>query len=73
MTIAGKHVVLAFPQTYVNLSGEAVAKLVRRHSIDDPKQIVHRMPKESRRRIFRDNALELYGLPETLPSEGLHG
>jgi peptidyl-tRNA hydrolase, PTH1 family len=40
VTIAGKHVVLAFPQTYMNLSGEAVAKLVRRHSIDDPRQIV---------------------------------
>jgi peptidyl-tRNA hydrolase, PTH1 family len=38
--MAGKHVVLAFPQTYMNLSGEAVAKLVRRHSIDDPQQIV---------------------------------
>jgi predicted TIM-barrel fold metal-dependent hydrolase len=40
---------------------------------DDPKQIVHRMPKESRRRIFRDNALELYGLPETLPSDDQRG
>jgi peptidyl-tRNA hydrolase, PTH1 family len=40
VTIAGKQVVLAFPQTYVNLSGEAVAKLVRRHSIEDPAQIV---------------------------------
>jgi PTH1 family peptidyl-tRNA hydrolase len=38
--MVGKHVVLAFPQTYMNLSGEAVAKLVRRHSIDDPHQIV---------------------------------
>jgi peptidyl-tRNA hydrolase, PTH1 family len=38
--MAGKHVVLAFPQTYMNLSGEAVAKLVRRHSIDDPQQLV---------------------------------
>jgi predicted TIM-barrel fold metal-dependent hydrolase len=33
---------------------------------DDPKQIFGRMPKGARRRIFRDNALELYGLPETL-------
>ena len=40
VTMAGKHVVLAFPQTYMNLSGEAVAKLVRRHSIDDPERIV---------------------------------
>lgn len=31
--IAGKHVVLAKPQTFMNLSGEAVGKLVRRHSI----------------------------------------
>ena len=40
VTIAGRHVVLAFPQTYMNLSGDAVAKLVRRHSIDGPEQIV---------------------------------
>ncbi len=38
--MAGKHVVLAFPQTYMNLSGEAVAKLVRRHSIEDPQRVV---------------------------------
>jgi predicted TIM-barrel fold metal-dependent hydrolase len=35
---------------------------------DDPKQVLARMPKGSRDRIFRDNALELYGLPETLPA-----
>jgi len=27
---------IVLPQTYMNLSGEAVAKLVRRHGIDDP-------------------------------------
>lgn len=32
--VDGRLVVLAFPQTYVNLSGEAVARLVRRYSID---------------------------------------
>ena len=31
---------LAFPQTYMNLSGESVAQLVRRHGITDPEQIV---------------------------------
>ena len=40
VTMAGQHVVLAFPQTYMNLSGEAVAKLVRRHGIEDPERIV---------------------------------
>lgn len=33
--IGGRLVALAFPQTYMNLSGESVAKLVRRHGIDD--------------------------------------
>jgi len=36
----GRRVTLAFPQTYMNLSGEAVALLVRRHGITDPGQIV---------------------------------
>ena len=40
VTMAGKHVVLAFPQTYMNLSCEAVAKLVRRHSIEDSQRVV---------------------------------
>ena len=31
---------LAFPQTYMNVSGEAVAPLVRRYGIDDPQQLV---------------------------------
>ena len=38
--MADKRVVLAFPQTYMNLSGEAVALLVKRHGITDPGQIV---------------------------------
>jgi PTH1 family peptidyl-tRNA hydrolase len=38
--IDDQRVTLAFPQTYVNLSGEAVARLVRRHGITDPEQIV---------------------------------
>ncbi|HET6949204.1 MAG TPA: aminoacyl-tRNA hydrolase [Acidimicrobiales bacterium] len=38
--IDDQRVVLAFPQTYVNLSGEAVALLVRRHGITDPGRIV---------------------------------
>ncbi len=33
--IDGRLLVLAFPQTYVNLSGESVARLVRRFSVDD--------------------------------------
>ncbi len=32
--IDGKLLVLAFPQTFVNLSGEAAARLVRRYSVD---------------------------------------
>jgi peptidyl-tRNA hydrolase, PTH1 family len=38
--IAGKRVTLAFPQTFMNLSGESVAMLVRRHGITDPEQLV---------------------------------
>ena len=38
--IDGKRVALAIPMTYMNLSGEAVAPLVRRHGIDDPTQLV---------------------------------
>jgi peptidyl-tRNA hydrolase, PTH1 family len=36
----GKRLALAIPLTYMNLSGEAVAPLVRRHGIDDPRHIV---------------------------------
>ena len=38
--VDGKLLALAFPQTYMNLSGESVAKLVRRHGIDDLHQLV---------------------------------
>ena len=38
--IGDKRVALAFPQTFMNLSGESVAQLVRRHGITDPGQIV---------------------------------
>ncbi|HKA05189.1 MAG TPA: aminoacyl-tRNA hydrolase [Acidimicrobiales bacterium] len=40
VTIAGKRVTLAFPQTYMNDSGESVRLLARRHDIDDPNDIV---------------------------------
>jgi PTH1 family peptidyl-tRNA hydrolase len=33
--VDGRLMVLAFPQTYVNLSGESVVRLVRRYGIDD--------------------------------------
>jgi peptidyl-tRNA hydrolase, PTH1 family len=37
----GRYLVLAFPQTYVNLSGEAVGRLVRRYGIErDPSRLV---------------------------------
>ena len=38
--IDGRLVALAFPQTYMNLSGESVALLVKRHGIDDPRKVV---------------------------------
>lgn len=38
--IGGHRVALAVPMTYMNLSGEAVAPLVRRHGIDDPARLV---------------------------------
>jgi peptidyl-tRNA hydrolase, PTH1 family len=38
--IDGKRVVLAFPQTYVNESGLSVKALLRRHGIEDPRQLV---------------------------------
>jgi PTH1 family peptidyl-tRNA hydrolase len=38
--IGDQRVALAFPQTYVNLSGESVALLVRRHGITDPARVV---------------------------------
>jgi PTH1 family peptidyl-tRNA hydrolase len=38
--VDGKLVALAFPQTFVNLSGESVVRLVRRHGIDDLSRLV---------------------------------
>jgi PTH1 family peptidyl-tRNA hydrolase len=38
--IGDKRVALAFPQTFMNLSGESVALLARRHGITDPSRIV---------------------------------
>jgi PTH1 family peptidyl-tRNA hydrolase len=38
--IDGKRVVLAFPQTYVNESGVSVQALLRRHGIDDLRNLV---------------------------------
>ncbi len=35
-----KRIVLAFPTTYMNLSGEAVGALWRRHKLTDPGQLV---------------------------------
>lgn len=40
VTLEGKRLALAFPQTYMNLSGESAALLVRRYGIDDPARIV---------------------------------
>ena len=40
VTVSGHRVVLAFPQTYVNLSGEAAVRLIRRHGIDDATRII---------------------------------
>ncbi len=40
MTIEGRRVALAVPQTYMNLSGESVAPLVRRYDIDDLHRLV---------------------------------
>lgn len=38
--IDDRRVALAFPQTYMNLSGESVALLVRRHGVTDPERVV---------------------------------
>lgn len=40
VTIGGRRTVLAEPITFMNLTGEAVAPLVRRHGIDDPGRLV---------------------------------
>lgn len=38
--IAGKRVVLAFPQTYMNRSGESVVKLLRRYELESLQRLV---------------------------------
>ncbi len=38
--IAGKRVALALPQTFMNLSGESAALLVRRYGIEDPARMI---------------------------------
>lgn len=38
--IGAERVALAFPQTYMNLSGESVALLVKRHGITDAERVV---------------------------------
>lgn len=38
--VEGQRLTLAVPLTYMNLSGEAVAPLVRRHGITDPERLV---------------------------------
>jgi PTH1 family peptidyl-tRNA hydrolase len=38
--VGDKRLALAIPLTYMNLSGESVAPLVRRHGIDDPHRLV---------------------------------
>lgn len=40
VVVGGKRLALAVPLTYMNLSGEAVAPLVRRHGIEDPARLV---------------------------------
>ncbi|MGK2949288.1 MAG: aminoacyl-tRNA hydrolase [Acidimicrobiales bacterium] len=40
VNVGGKRLALAVPMTYMNLSGEAVGPLVRRHGITDPHHLV---------------------------------
>jgi peptidyl-tRNA hydrolase, PTH1 family len=40
VTVDGHRLALAFPQTFYNESGLAVAALARRHGIEDPRRIV---------------------------------
>lgn len=40
LEVEGRRLVLAVPQTYVNLSGQAVRQLVRRHGVSDPTKLV---------------------------------
>jgi PTH1 family peptidyl-tRNA hydrolase len=38
--VGGKHLALAFPQTYMNESGRSVARLLRRFKVDDLSRLV---------------------------------
>jgi PTH1 family peptidyl-tRNA hydrolase len=38
--IGGRRVILAFPTTYMNESGQAVGALMRRHKLADPAQLI---------------------------------
>ncbi len=38
--ISGRRVILAFPTTYMNESGQAVGALMRRHKLSDPAQLI---------------------------------
>ena len=38
--IAGRRVILAFPTTYMNESGQAVGALMRRHKVADPANLI---------------------------------
>jgi PTH1 family peptidyl-tRNA hydrolase len=40
VTIAGRRVALAFPQTFYNEAGSAAQLLVRRHGIEEPQRVV---------------------------------
>jgi len=40
VNIAGRVVVLACPDTFVNLSGESVRPMVKRHGITDPERVI---------------------------------
>ena len=40
VSIDGARVVLAFPQTYMNVSGLAVRLLMKRHEVDDPTRLI---------------------------------
>jgi peptidyl-tRNA hydrolase, PTH1 family len=40
VVVGGKRLALAIPLTYMNLSGESVAPLVRRYGIEDPARLV---------------------------------
>src|SRR5690606_13122867 len=39
VVVDGRRLALAIPVTYMNLSGEAVAPLCRRHGIEDPERL----------------------------------